>query len=69
MERPIAKVAVLAAMYGQTSGTAGEALKGMDSAYPVAMRYLRQAYDAGRAGRRSGPTAAGWFGCGRRRPA
>ncbi|MGN6611510.1 MAG: DNA polymerase [Angustibacter sp.] len=51
VERPVAKVAVLAAMYGQTSGTAGEALKGLDRAYPVAMRYLRRASDAGRDGR------------------
>jgi DNA polymerase-1 len=51
VERPVAKVAVLAAMYGQTSGAAGEALKGLESAYPVAMRYLRNAYEAGRAGR------------------
>jgi DNA polymerase-1 len=50
-DRPTAKVAVLAAMYGQTSGTAGEALRGMDRTYPVAMRYLRAADDAGRAGR------------------
>lgn len=51
VERPVAKVAVLAAMYGQTSGTAGEALRGLESAYPVAMRYLRSASDEGRAGR------------------
>jgi DNA polymerase-1 len=51
VDRPTAKVAVLAAMYGQTSGAAGEALKGMDAAYPVAMRYLREANEAGRAGR------------------
>jgi DNA polymerase-1 len=43
-------VAVLAAMYGQTSGAAGAALRGMDRAYPVAMRYLRAAEAAGRAG-------------------
>jgi DNA polymerase-1 len=49
--RSVAKVAVLAAMYGQTSGVAGEALSGLQSAYPTAMRYLRGAYDAGRAGR------------------
>jgi DNA polymerase-1 len=48
--RPVAKIAVLAAMYGQTSGTAGAALKGLEAAYPVAMRFLRQAYEAGRAG-------------------
>ncbi|MGX7678113.1 DNA polymerase [Jatrophihabitans sp. DSM 45814] len=51
VERSVAKVAVLAAMYGQTSGAAGEALKGLESAYPVAMRYLKTAYESGRAGR------------------
>ena len=51
VERPVAKVAVLAAMYGQTSGTAGQALAGLESAYPVAMGYLRAAYEDGRAGR------------------
>jgi DNA polymerase-1 len=49
-ERPIAKVAVLAAMYGQTSGTAGEALRGLDRAYPVAMAYLRTADERGKRG-------------------
>ncbi|WP_211241277.1 DNA polymerase [Pseudonocardia spinosispora] len=51
VERPVAKVAVLAAMYGQTSGTAGEALRGLESAYPTAMRFLRKASDQGRAGK------------------
>jgi DNA polymerase I len=51
VERPIAKVAVLAAMYGQTSGTAGQALRGMDAAYPTAMQFLRDADRAGREGR------------------
>jgi DNA polymerase-1 len=51
VQRPVAKVAVLAAMYGQTSGAAGAALQNMEAAYPVAMRFLRAAYDAGRAGR------------------
>ncbi len=51
VDRPVAKIAVLAAMYGQTSGAAGEALKGMESAYPVAIRFLKQAHEAGRAGR------------------
>jgi DNA polymerase I len=37
-------------MYGQTSGNAGQALKGRDQAYPVAMQFLR---DADRAGRES----------------
>ncbi|MGH8895073.1 MAG: DNA polymerase, partial [Actinomycetes bacterium] len=49
-DRPTAKVAVLAAMYGQTSGTAGEALRGLERAYPVAMDYLRSADERGRAG-------------------
>ncbi|WP_375498244.1 DNA polymerase [uncultured Jatrophihabitans sp.] len=51
VERSVAKVAVLAAMYGQTSGTAGEALRGLHRGYPVAMRYLDDAYERGRAGR------------------
>ena len=50
VERPIAKVAVLAAMYGQTSGAAGEALRGLERAYPVAMGYLRAAHESGAAG-------------------
>ncbi|MCU1394673.1 MAG: putative polymerase [Ilumatobacteraceae bacterium] len=51
VERPVAKVAVLAAMYGQTSGAAGQALRGMETAYPVAMTYLRDADESGRNGR------------------
>jgi DNA polymerase-1 len=47
-ERRVAKVAVLAAMYGQTSGAAGEALTQMRRAYPAAMRFLRSADQAGR---------------------
>jgi DNA polymerase-1 len=50
LERAVAKVAVLAAMYGQTSGAAGEALRGLESAYPVAMRYLNDAYACGTSG-------------------
>lgn len=50
VERAVAKVAVLAAMYGQTSGAAGQALQGLESAYPTAMAHLRRAYEAGRAG-------------------
>ena len=50
VERPVAKVAVLAAMYGQTSGAAGEALRGLERAYPVAMAYLRAADERGRRG-------------------
>jgi DNA polymerase-1 len=47
VERAVAKVAVLAAMYGQRSGAAGQALKGLERAYPVAMRLLDEAYAAG----------------------
>lgn len=49
-DRPTAKVAVLAAMYGQTSGAAGAALRDMDRTYPRAMAYLRDAEQAGRDG-------------------
>ncbi|GAA1905284.1 DNA polymerase [Lapillicoccus jejuensis] len=49
--RPTAKIAVLAAMYGQRSGAAGEALRDLERAYPVAMRLLDDAYAAGVAGR------------------
>ena len=51
VERPVAKIAVLAAMYGQTSGAAGEALRGMELAYPVAIEFLRNADRSGQAGR------------------
>ena len=51
VDRPVAKVAVLAAMYGQRSGAAGEALRGLEAAYPVAMRLLDEAYELGRWGR------------------
>ena len=50
VERAVAKIAVLAAMYGQTSGTAGQALRGLESAYPVAMRYLHDAAAKGESG-------------------
>ncbi|MDP9183215.1 MAG: DNA polymerase, partial [Actinomycetota bacterium] len=50
-DRPTAKVAVLAAMYGQTTGTAGQALARMERTYPVALSYLRAAEEAGRVGR------------------
>ena len=45
----MAKVAVLAAMYGQRSGAAGRALDGLERAYPVAMRLLDDAYASGAA--------------------
>jgi DNA polymerase-1 len=50
VERSVAKIAVLAAMYGQTSGTAGQALRGMEAAYPVAIRYLDDAARSGQQG-------------------
>jgi DNA polymerase-1 len=46
-DRPTAKIAVLAAMYGQTSGPAGEMLRQMDRVYPTAMAYLRAAEQVG----------------------
>lgn len=49
--RSVAKVAVLAAMYGQRSGVAGAALSGLQRAYPVAMALLDEAYAAGLARR------------------
>lgn len=49
VERPVAKIAVLAAMYGQTSGAAGEALRGMETNYPIAMQFLRDADANGQA--------------------
>ncbi len=49
--RDIAKVAVLGAMYGQTTGRGAQALGGLERAYPVAMGYLRDASTAAQAGR------------------
>jgi DNA polymerase-1 len=46
-DRPTAKVAVLAAMYGQRSGAAGQALAQLERAYPVAMALLDRAYATG----------------------
>ena len=51
VERPVAKIAVLAAMYGQTSGSAGETLRAMEVAFPVAMKFLRDADRLGQSGR------------------
>ena len=50
VERPVAKMAVLAAMYGQRSGPAAEALAGLEREYPVAMAHLQRAQDRGRRG-------------------
>jgi len=50
VERAIAKVAVLGAMYGSTTGESANALRGLERNYPTAMGYLEQAAAAGRAG-------------------
>ena len=47
VDRATAKVAVLGAMYGQTTGHGARALRGLDAAYPVAMSYLRESDRAG----------------------
>ena len=52
VDRPTAKVAVLGAMYGQTTGNGAQVLGRLESTYPVAMAYLR---DADRAGQGSRP--------------
>jgi DNA polymerase I-like protein with 3'-5' exonuclease and polymerase domains len=51
VDRPTAKVAVLGAMYGQTTGHGAQALRRLSAAYPVAMAYLDSADRAGQAGR------------------
>jgi DNA polymerase-1 len=48
--RDIAKVAVLGAMYGSTTGTSAHALRGLERNYPTAMAVLERAAAAGRAG-------------------
>jgi DNA polymerase-1 len=50
VDRPTAKVAMIAAMYGQTSGHGGAAGRRMRSAYPVAMGYLDAAGRSASAG-------------------
>jgi DNA polymerase-1 len=51
VDRPTAKVAMIAAMYGQTTGHGGQAARRMKAAYPVAMAYLEDADQRARAGR------------------
>jgi DNA polymerase-1 len=51
IDRATAKVAVLGAMYGQTTGHGAVALRRLEAAYPVAMAYLRDADLAGQAAR------------------
>ncbi|MBI5088767.1 MAG: DNA polymerase I, partial [Actinobacteria bacterium] len=40
VDRATAKVAVLGAMYGQTTGHGAQALRRLEAAYPVAMQYM-----------------------------
>jgi DNA polymerase I len=49
VDRATAKVAVLGAMYGQTTGDGARALRRLEAAYPVAMAYLAEAYRSGQA--------------------
>jgi DNA polymerase-1 len=51
VERATAKVAVLGAMYGQTTGEGARALRRLEATYPVAMSYLSDADRSGHAGR------------------
>ncbi len=51
VDRPTAKVAMIAAMYGQTTGHGGTAGRRMRTAYPVAMGYLDDADRSAQAGR------------------
>jgi DNA polymerase-1 len=51
VDRPVAKVAMIAAMYGQTTGHGGAAARRMRQAYPVAMGYLDQGDRDARNGR------------------
>lgn len=50
VERDIAKVAVLGAMYGSTTGESAHALKGLQRSYQTAMRLLEDAAEAGARG-------------------
>ena len=50
VDRPTAKVAMIAAMYGQTTGHGGNAARRMRAAYPVAMGYLDAADRSAQAG-------------------
>jgi DNA polymerase-1 len=51
VDRPVAKVAMIAAMYGQTTGHGGAAARRMRQAYTVAMSYLDAADRDARNGR------------------
>ncbi|HLI01578.1 MAG TPA: DNA polymerase [Acidimicrobiales bacterium] len=51
VDRATAKVAVLGAMYGQTTGNGARILPRLEASYPVAMTYLARADAAAREGR------------------
>jgi DNA polymerase-1 len=51
VERAIAKVAVLGAMYGQSTGRGAQVAHRLEQTYPVAMAYLRAADHAAQGGR------------------
>ncbi len=51
VDRPTAKLAVLGAMYGQTTGQGAHALRRLQTSYKVAMAYLEAADVAGQTGR------------------
>jgi len=51
VDRATAKVAVLGAMYGQTTGHGRQALRSLEAAFPAAMTYLEEAARSGHAGR------------------
>lgn len=67
-DRPRAKIALLAAMYGQTGGEAGQLLGVLRQRFPTAVRYVEAAAEAGetgqvvrsRLGRTCPPPGAGW---------
>ena len=50
VSRDIAKVAVLGAMYGATTGESAHALRRLEREYPVAMTFLEEAAERGRRG-------------------
>ena len=51
VDRATAKVAMLGAMYGQTTGHGAQVLRRLTSAYPVAMEYLSDGDRSGQMGR------------------
>ncbi len=50
VDREVAKVAVLGAMYGATTGQSAGALRGLQQNYPTAMAFLEDAAEQGRRG-------------------